>query len=258
MTSLHSTHTQKQGFRSSEARERRENDENGGGHSGKTMVYQKRGFHNPDFRSGPGKPNQKKASSWTFHGGIPEQKFNVNRACFPKENTKLFTQKWAKFMNFSFCLFLWFGLSGRLLMILVRKAGIQQSFCQRQKNVNHNAAPPNCAGHRWQKAQEKTIPELDYKGQAAEQSKQVAKCVLGRPCRCADDCAWRFGGEKTAMPIFFHELSAVKWGATGTRAPPLHIVSALFPQSFFFICIAKSFRNALPAPKHWKTTSRFG
>ena len=25
-----------------------ENDENGGCHSGKTMVYQKRGFHNPE------------------------------------------------------------------------------------------------------------------------------------------------------------------------------------------------------------------
>ena len=37
------------------------------------------------FRSHPGKPNQRKASSWTFPGGIPEQKFDVNRACFPKE-----------------------------------------------------------------------------------------------------------------------------------------------------------------------------
>ena len=37
------------------------------------------------IRSGPGKPNQRKVSSWTFRRGIPEQKFNVNRACFPKE-----------------------------------------------------------------------------------------------------------------------------------------------------------------------------
>ena len=35
--------------------------------------------------SGPSKPNQGKVSSWTFRRGIPEQKFNVNRACFPKE-----------------------------------------------------------------------------------------------------------------------------------------------------------------------------
>ena len=49
-----------------------------------------------------------------FPGGIPEQKFNVNRACFPKEKHQN-SQKWAKFMNFSFWPFLWFGLPGRLL-----------------------------------------------------------------------------------------------------------------------------------------------
>ena len=68
----------------------------------------------PKLRSGPGKPNQRKASSWTFPGGIPEQKFNVNRACFPKEKHQN-SQKWAKFMNFSFWPFLWFGLPVRLL-----------------------------------------------------------------------------------------------------------------------------------------------
>ena len=36
------------------------------------------------------------------------------RACFPKEKHQN-SQKWAKFMNFSFCPFLWFGLPGRLL-----------------------------------------------------------------------------------------------------------------------------------------------
>ena len=57
--------------------------------------------------SGSGKPNQRKASSWTFPGDIPEQKFNVNRACFPEEKHQN-SQKWAKFMNFSFGPF--FGL----------------------------------------------------------------------------------------------------------------------------------------------------
>ena len=38
----------------------------------------------------------------------------VNRACFPKEKHQNL-QKWAKFMNFSFWPFLWFGLPGRLL-----------------------------------------------------------------------------------------------------------------------------------------------
>ena len=47
-------------------------------------------------------------------GGVPEQKFNVNRACFPKEKHQN-SQTWAKFINFSFWPFLWFGLPGRLL-----------------------------------------------------------------------------------------------------------------------------------------------
>ena len=47
MTSLHSTHKNK-GFRPQNP-ENDENDENGRCHSGKTRVYQKRGFHNPDL-----------------------------------------------------------------------------------------------------------------------------------------------------------------------------------------------------------------
>ena len=38
----------------------------------------------------------------------------MNRACFPREKHQN-SQKWAKFMNFSFFPFLWFGLPGRLL-----------------------------------------------------------------------------------------------------------------------------------------------
>ena len=40
----------------------------------------------------------------------------VNRACFPKEKHQN-SQKWAKFMNFSFWPLLWFGLPGRLLTV---------------------------------------------------------------------------------------------------------------------------------------------
>ena len=57
--------------------------------------------------------NQTKEKS---HKGIPEQKFNVNRACFPKEKHQN-SQKWAKFMNFSFWPFLWFGLLGRTWLL---------------------------------------------------------------------------------------------------------------------------------------------
>ena len=51
---------------------------------------------------------------WDSGRGVPEQKFNVNRACFPKEKHPN-SQKWAKFMNFAFWPFFWFGLPGRLL-----------------------------------------------------------------------------------------------------------------------------------------------
>ena len=43
-----------------------------------------------------------------------EPKFDVNRACFPKEKHQN-SQKWVTFMNFSYWPFLWFGLPGRLL-----------------------------------------------------------------------------------------------------------------------------------------------
>ena len=46
----------------------------------------------------------------------------MNRACFPKE-THQNSQKWAKFMNFPFCPFLWFGFPGRLLIFRVLKTG---------------------------------------------------------------------------------------------------------------------------------------
>ena len=79
-----------------------------------------------NIRSGPGKPNQRKASSWTFRRGIPEQKFNANRACFPKGKHQN-SQKWAKFMNFLFWPFLRFGLPGRLLKIINQNCNSTQT-----------------------------------------------------------------------------------------------------------------------------------
>ena len=46
----------------------------------------------------------------------------MNRACFPKEKHQN-SQKWAKFMNFSFWPFFWFGLPGRLLLVCLRPSG---------------------------------------------------------------------------------------------------------------------------------------
>ena len=45
----------------------------------------------------------------------------MNRAFFAKEKHQN-SQKWAKFMNFSFWPFLWFGLPGRLLINEFKKA----------------------------------------------------------------------------------------------------------------------------------------
>ena len=56
-------------------------------------------LHLAKIRSLPGKPNQRKASSWTFPGGIPEQKFDMWVSClFSQEKTPEFTWKWAKFI----------------------------------------------------------------------------------------------------------------------------------------------------------------
>ena len=72
-----------------------------------------------NVRSGPCKPNQRKVSSWTFHSGIPEQKFNSWIALvFLRKKTHQNSQKWAKFMNLSAWPFLSrFGLPGRLLIM---------------------------------------------------------------------------------------------------------------------------------------------
>ena len=67
------------------------------------------------LRSHPGKPNQRKASSWTFCRGIPEQKFDMWIALvFPRKNTRIHTKMGEIHMNFSFCPFLRFSLPGRL------------------------------------------------------------------------------------------------------------------------------------------------
>ena len=63
----------------------------------------------------PGKPNQRKVSSWTFHRGIPEQKFDMWILLVFLRKNRQNSEKWAKFMNLSFWHFLWFGLPGRLL-----------------------------------------------------------------------------------------------------------------------------------------------
>ena len=88
-------------------------------------------------RSGAARQTKPKKGQFmrTFHRGIcPEQKFNVNRACFPKGKTPEFTKKWAKFMNFSFWPFLWFGLPGRL----VRKNSLTQKSYDGNRHIQQS------------------------------------------------------------------------------------------------------------------------
>ena len=67
------------------------------------------------IQESPRQTKPKEGQFMNFRRGILEQKLNVNRACFPKEKHQN-SQKRAKFMNFSFWPFLWFGLPGRLLI----------------------------------------------------------------------------------------------------------------------------------------------
>ena len=60
------------------------------------------------YQEWPRQTKPKKGEFMNFSRGIPEQKFNVNRACCPKAKHQN-SQKWA---NFSFWPFLWFGLPG--------------------------------------------------------------------------------------------------------------------------------------------------
>ena len=64
----------------------------------------------------PRQTKPKKGQFMNFSQGHSGTKVRyVNRACFPKEKHQNDSQKWAKFMNFSFWPFLWFGLPARLL-----------------------------------------------------------------------------------------------------------------------------------------------
>ena len=69
----------------------------------------------PKFEPEKIRSKPKKGQFMNFSQGHSGTKVrDVNRACFPKEKHQN-SQKWAKFMNFSFWSFLWFGLPGRLL-----------------------------------------------------------------------------------------------------------------------------------------------
>ena len=69
-----------------------------------------------------------------FSQGHSRTKFNVNRVCFTRGKHQI-SQKRAKFMNFSFWPFLWFGLPGRLLRKMAQK--LQFSPCTPGRPENY-------------------------------------------------------------------------------------------------------------------------
>ena len=61
------------------------------------------------LRSGPGKPSQRKVSSWNFFTGAFRNKSSMWIVLVIQRKKRQNSQKWAKFMNFSFWPFLWFA-----------------------------------------------------------------------------------------------------------------------------------------------------
>ena len=66
----------------------------------------------------------------------------MNRACFPHEKHQN-SQKWAKFMNFSFWPCLWFGLPGRLLIT----SYLSRTKNQPKEEVFGTDVPQTSGGH---------------------------------------------------------------------------------------------------------------
>ena len=98
--------------------------------------------------SGVAPANQTKERSVheLFTGAIPEQKFNVNRACFPKEKHQK-SQTWAKFMNF-FVLplsLVWFAAATPDIYVIGRPIFIQcgcwGDLCSPYEVARPQAAP---------------------------------------------------------------------------------------------------------------------
>ena len=171
----------------------------------------------PSIRSGPGKQNQRKVSSWTFHRGIPEQKFNVNRACFPKENTRIH-KNGRNSWTFRFGRpFLWFGLPGRLLTQIENLCSNLRKYRGINFSSLHNSRVilSRSRNHTW-KAQCLCAME----GSATMSPKlwgnhcrhRYRTYMYRRPCHCIQHCS--------AKRFIYVIMSA---GGVGRRswAPPL-------------------------------------
>ena len=68
----------------------------------------------PTDQESPQQTKPKKGQFMNFSRGHSGTKVRCESCLFSKEKHQNSQQKWAKFMNFSFWPFLWFGLPGRL------------------------------------------------------------------------------------------------------------------------------------------------
>ena len=92
--------------------------------------------------SGVAPANQKKGQFVSFSQGHSGTKVQCESCSFSQGKTPEFTQKWAKFMNFPFWPFLWFGLPGRLLISVKVKRGRQKGDGKKSVRKCHDKSVP--------------------------------------------------------------------------------------------------------------------
>ena len=88
------------------------------------------------FQDWPRQTKPKKGQFMNFSQGHSGTKVQCESCLFSQGKTPEFTQKWAKFMNFSFWPFLWFGLPGRLLILCSFYIKGFESNCQEWFTTN--------------------------------------------------------------------------------------------------------------------------
>ena len=86
------------------------------------------------FQEWPRQTKPKKGQFMNFSQGHSGTKVQCESCFFPKEKHQN-SQEWPKFMNISFWPFLWFGLPGRLLILLSHKKWLQRNFPCRGKPI---------------------------------------------------------------------------------------------------------------------------
>ena len=115
------------------------------------LKYFPKGVFWTRVRSGPGKPNQRKVSSWTFRRGIPEQKFDMWIVLvFLRKNTRIH-KKGRNSWTFRFGPF--FGLPERLLKGFFFQKGPFSRDSRDFRDVRSSREPLNV---------EKQLRESDY------------------------------------------------------------------------------------------------